>query len=58
MPVAQLGLLRIQFLQLFQFFVKFITSMIFVVDLLCFNGMFIFWALVENFHGQPMIFSP
>lgn len=58
MPVAQLGLLRMQFLQLFIFFVKFLLSRNFLVDLLFFNGMFIFWALVENFHGQPMIFSP
>ena len=58
MPVAQLGLLRMQFLQLFWFFVKLFLFRNCLVDLLFFNGMFIFWALVENFHGQPMIFLP
>ena len=40
------------------FFVHFILARNCLVDLLIFYGMFLFWVLVEHFHGQPMFFSP
>ena len=51
-------LAEMQCLQVIWFFVKFILARNFLVNLLFFNGMFKFLGLVENFHGQPMIFLP